>query len=166
VKRKVVCNGGGNFIVPFHARMIPEPGYRRAAGLAWTLPLQSRHGLRLRVSRLAPAKNRCGRRARVIESISALLRPRQGLQNTFVRTFQTFSFATLLTGNGEDVKTVQESLRHADSKMTLEAYFQGLMPAKRGALRKRCSRPFPSEFCKCLILSVWARSSVGRATPF
>jgi len=26
------------------------------------------------------------------------------------------SFATLLKGNGEDVKTVQESLRHADSK--------------------------------------------------
>jgi site-specific recombinase XerD len=46
------------------------------------------------------------------------------------------SFATLLKGNGEDVKTVQESLRHADSKMTLDVYTQGLMPLKRAAQRK------------------------------
>jgi integrase len=32
------------------------------------------------------------------------------------------SFATLLKGDGEDVKTVQESLRHADSKVTLDVY--------------------------------------------
>lgn len=46
------------------------------------------------------------------------------------------SFATLLKGNGEDVKTVQESLRHADSKVTLDTYTQGLMPVKRAAQRK------------------------------
>jgi integrase len=46
------------------------------------------------------------------------------------------SFATLLKGNGEDVKTVQESLRHADSRMTLDTYTQGLMPVKRAAQRK------------------------------
>ncbi len=46
------------------------------------------------------------------------------------------SFATLLKGNGEDVKTVQESLRHADSKVTLDTYTQGLMPVKREAQRK------------------------------
>ncbi|HVO82232.1 MAG TPA: site-specific integrase, partial [Terriglobales bacterium] len=46
------------------------------------------------------------------------------------------SFATLLKGNGEDVKTVQESLRHADSKITLDTYTQGLMPVKRAAQRK------------------------------
>jgi integrase len=34
-------------------------------------------------------------------------------------------FATILKGNGEDVKTVQESLRHADSKVTLDTYTQG-----------------------------------------
>jgi len=43
------------------------------------------------------------------------------------------SFATLLKGNGEDVKTVQESLRHADSKITLDTYTQGLMPVKKGS---------------------------------
>jgi integrase len=41
------------------------------------------------------------------------------------------SFATLLKGNGEDVKTVQESLRHANSRITLDVYTQGLMPTKR-----------------------------------
>jgi integrase len=46
------------------------------------------------------------------------------------------SFATLLKGNGEDVKTVQESLRHADSKVSLDTYTQGLMPVKREAQRK------------------------------
>ena len=46
------------------------------------------------------------------------------------------SFATLLKANGEDVKTVQESLRHADSKITLDTYTQGLMPVKRAARQK------------------------------
>ena len=46
------------------------------------------------------------------------------------------SFATLLNGNSEDMKTVQESLRHADSKITLDTYTQGLMPVKRAAQRK------------------------------
>jgi len=46
------------------------------------------------------------------------------------------SFATLLKANGEDVKTVQESLRHADSKITLDTYTQGLMPVKRAAQQK------------------------------
>jgi len=46
------------------------------------------------------------------------------------------SFATLLKANGEDVKTVQESLRHADSKVTLDTYTQGLMPVKRAPQAK------------------------------
>jgi integrase len=46
---------------------------------------------------------------------------------------QTFchSFATLLKANGKDVKVVQESLRHATSRITLDVYTQGLMPTKR-----------------------------------
>ena len=43
------------------------------------------------------------------------------------------SFATLLKANGEDVKVVQESLRHANSRITLDLYTQGLMPTKRQA---------------------------------
>jgi integrase len=42
----------------------------------------------------------------------------------------------LLKANGEDVKTVQESLRHADSQITLDTYTQGLMPVKGAAQKK------------------------------
>jgi site-specific recombinase XerD len=46
------------------------------------------------------------------------------------------SFATLVKTNGEDVKTVQESLRHADSKITLDTYTERVMSAKRAAQTK------------------------------
>ena len=34
---------------------------------------------------------------------------------------------------GEDVKTVQELMRHASSRLTLDVYAQALTPAKRAA---------------------------------
>jgi integrase len=46
------------------------------------------------------------------------------------------TFSTLLKSNGEDVKVVQELLRHATSKMTLDTYTQALNPAKRAAQSK------------------------------
>jgi integrase len=46
------------------------------------------------------------------------------------------SFATLLKSNGEDVKVVQEALRHANSRVTLEVYTQATTPAKRKAQSK------------------------------
>jgi integrase len=36
--------------------------------------------------------------------------------------------------NKEDVKTIQEILRHANSRITLDVYTQGDMTAKRAAL--------------------------------
>jgi len=41
-----------------------------------------------------------------------------------------FSYATHLKANGEDVKVVQESLRQANSRITLDTYTQALTPAK------------------------------------
>lgn len=41
------------------------------------------------------------------------------------------TLATLLQGNGETVKTTQDMLRHATSRLTLELYAQGTMPEKR-----------------------------------
>jgi len=59
------------------------------------------------------------------------------------------SFATLLKANGEDVKTVQESLRHANSRITLDVYTQGLTPAKREAqgrvVKSLLDRPRPVD---------------------
>ena len=65
------------------------------------------------------------------------------------------SFATLLKENGEDVKTVQELLRHADSKVTLDTYTQGLMPAKTAAQR----RIFEAIVPKCSQIIVAATAS-------
>jgi integrase len=39
----------------------------------------------------------------------------------------------LLKGSGEDVKTIQELMRHANSRLTLDVYAQALTPAKRAA---------------------------------
>ena len=43
------------------------------------------------------------------------------------------TFATLLRSGAEDVKTVQELMRHANSRLTLDVYAQALTPAKRAA---------------------------------
>jgi integrase len=51
--------------------------------------------------------------------------------HTFRRTY-----ATLLEANGEDVKVVQDLLRHGSSRVTLDIYAQAQMPAKRAAQQK------------------------------
>jgi integrase len=48
--------------------------------------------------------------------------------HTFRRTY-----ATLLKANGEDVKTVQELLRHANSLVTMNLYAQAVTEVKRNA---------------------------------
>jgi integrase len=52
--------------------------------------------------------------------------------------FHTFrhTYTTLLTQNGEDVKVVQELLRHANSRITLALYAQAGMAEKRLAQSK------------------------------
>jgi integrase len=60
--------------------------------------------------------------------------------HTFRRTV-----ATLLVANGEDIKTVQESLRHANSKVSLDLYAQAVTPAKRKAQSKIVQMLFPAE---------------------
>jgi integrase len=46
------------------------------------------------------------------------------------------TFSTLLKANGEDVKVVQELLRHSTARMTLDTYTQALSPQKRAAQSK------------------------------
>jgi integrase len=46
------------------------------------------------------------------------------------------SFGTLLKANGEDVKAVQELLRHANSRITLDVYTQAANSHKRAARSK------------------------------
>ena len=51
------------------------------------------------------------------------------------------SFGTLLKANGEDVKTVQELLRHANSRITLDVYTQAVNSNKRAAQSGPLSDP-------------------------
>ncbi len=46
------------------------------------------------------------------------------------------SYATLLKGNGEDVKTVQESLRHSTFQITMDLYTQAIPASLRSAQAK------------------------------
>ena len=43
------------------------------------------------------------------------------------------SFGTLMKANGEDIKTIQELLRHANYKVTADTYTQAVTPTKRAA---------------------------------
>jgi integrase len=51
--------------------------------------------------------------------------------HTFRRTY-----STLLKENGEDVKVVQELLRHASARITMDVYVQAMTSAKRAAQQK------------------------------
>jgi integrase len=53
------------------------------------------------------------------------------------------SYATQLKANGEDVKVVQESLRHANRRITFDNYTQASTPAKRQAQTKVVSVILP-----------------------
>jgi integrase len=55
------------------------------------------------------------------------------------------TYSTLLKANGEDVKIVQELLRHANSKITMDTYTQALSPAERQAQSRVASLILPKK---------------------
>ena len=55
------------------------------------------------------------------------------------------SYSTLLTANGENVKVVQELMRHASSRFTLEIYSQACLTAKREAQRRLVEAILPER---------------------
>ena len=46
------------------------------------------------------------------------------------------TFGTLMKANGEDIKTIQELLRHSNYKVTADTYTQAVSPTKRAAQTK------------------------------
>ena len=72
------------------------------------------------------------------------------------------TFSTLLKANGEDVKVVQELLRHASAKITLDTYSQALSPQKRAAQSKVVSmiRPKAKLSVPSVYLDVEGESDV------
>lgn len=57
------------------------------------------------------------------------------------------TLSTLLKANSEDVKVVQELLRHASAKITLDTYSQALTPAERATQSKVVSMIRPKSTC-------------------
>jgi integrase len=55
------------------------------------------------------------------------------------------TFSTLLIANGENVKVVQEPMRHASSRCTLEVYSQARIVAKRQAQQRVAQMILPEE---------------------
>jgi site-specific recombinase XerD len=55
------------------------------------------------------------------------------------------TFSTMLIANGENVKVVQELMRHANSRCTLEVYSQARIMAKRQAQQRVMRMIFPEE---------------------
>jgi len=60
----------------------------------------------------------------------------------------------LLKANGEDVKTVQELLRHANSSVTMNLYAQAVTSAKRQAQSKVIAMIRPGKQRNCVTESV------------
>ncbi len=61
------------------------------------------------------------------------------------------SFSTLLIANGENVKVVQELMRHGSARITVDIYSQARNPAKREAQQRILRMIFPEEQCEALI---------------
>jgi integrase len=61
------------------------------------------------------------------------------------------TFSSVLKANGEDVKVVQELLRHSTSRMTLDTYTQALSPHKRAAQSKVVSMIRPKGTCTVVV---------------
>ncbi len=60
--------------------------------------------------------------------------------------FHTFrhSLTTIMKANGEDVKTVQEIVRHANSRITMDIYAQAVTPLKRQAQQRVLEQILPA----------------------
>jgi integrase len=71
------------------------------------------------------------------------------------------TFSSILKANGEDVKVVQELLRHATSRMTLDTYTQALSPDKRAAQSKIVGMIRPKPTCTVVVPRVSGESGVS-----
>ncbi len=72
------------------------------------------------------------------------------------------TFSSILKANGEDVKVVQELLRHATSRMTLDTYTQALSPDKRAAQSKVVGMIRPKSTCTVVVPRVSGETGVSR----
>jgi len=64
------------------------------------------------------------------------------------------SYATLLIANGENVKVVQELMRHGSARITVDIYSQARSPAKRAAQQRIVQMILPEERSEPVIPSL------------
>ncbi len=92
--------------------------------------------------------------ARLVEHGDARLYPADGPKLGIQKkvSWHTFRhiFSSILKGSGEDVKAVQELLRHSTSRMTLDTYTQALGHDPTDVDRARDSRQQNSEYRRTL----------------
>lgn len=77
-----------------------------------------------------------------------IIRPaalRAGISKTIGWHTFRHTFSTLLVANGENVKVVQELMRHASSRCTLDVYSQARIAAKRQAQQRVVQMIVPEE---------------------
>jgi len=55
------------------------------------------------------------------------------------------SYATSLIANGENIKVVQELMRHGSARITVDIYSQARNPEKRAAQQRFVQMIFPKE---------------------
>jgi len=75
------------------------------------------------------------------------------------------TFSTLLIGNGENVKVVQELMRHASSRCTLEVYSQAKIMAKREAQQRIVQMVLPEEANGCELPIPYANAARSLNPP-
>jgi integrase len=81
----------------------------------------------------------------VLQKVIRPAAPRAGIiKRIGWHTFR-HTFSTLLVANGENVKVVQELMRHASSRCTLEIYSQAHIQAKRQAQQRLVNMILPEE---------------------
>src|SRR4030095_8156314 len=77
-----------------------------------------------------------------------IIRPaavRAGIKNRIGWATFRHTYSTMLIANGENVKVVQELMRHANSHCTLDVYTQAGIPAKRQAQQRVVKMILPEE---------------------
>ncbi|MBZ5666358.1 MAG: tyrosine-type recombinase/integrase [Acidobacteriia bacterium] len=90
------------------------------------------------------ANNRFGQRPSGDDTGDLQARRRRSQKRVGFHTFR-HTYTTLLTQNNEEVKVVQELLRHANSRITLDLYAQAGMPNKRLAPEQTCSASYSTR---------------------
>ena len=99
--------------------------------------------------------------------LSVLLRRVAGIQKHIGWHTFRHSFSTMLIANGENVKVVQELLRHSNCRCTLEIYSQARVEAKRDAQHRIIEMIVPVErenYRSKRILGSWQRPSRRNGT--